>query len=128
MRALVRDRLARVGVPGSPAPAPAPSVPSPDEAAIRRWCAGVTLNALNALGPRTVYGMGDRGGGVRALQDALNIVSSQGLEVDGEFRPATDRAVRNVQRFFGLAADGRAGSQTLNVLRWMLTLIRDGRA
>jgi len=52
-----------------------------------------------------------RGGGVRALQVAL------GLSPDGDFGPATEKALRRWQRERSLPVDGAAGPQTLAALR-----------
>lgn len=58
----------------------------------------------------------DEGPHVAALQGLLNAKASQGLTVDGDFGPATERAVHNVQRFFGLTVDGIVGEKTWTVL------------
>lgn len=49
---------------------------------------------------------GDKGAAVRKLQQAL------GIDVDGSFGPATDRAVREFQARVGLPVDGIAGQRT----------------
>lgn len=59
-----------------------------------------------------VLGRGDKGGDVRSLQALLNAKAGKALTVDGDFGPKTDRAVRTVQRFFGLTADGIVGAKT----------------
>lgn len=53
---------------------------------------------------------GSKSDGVKLLQEKL------GLKVDGDFGPATERALRNWQRSKGLIADGVAGPNTLRVL------------
>jgi peptidoglycan hydrolase-like protein with peptidoglycan-binding domain len=53
---------------------------------------------------------------VRSLQSLLNTKAGQGLVIDGAFGPRTDRAVRNVQAFLGLAVDGIVGRNTWGVL------------
>jgi len=55
---------------------------------------------------RTV-GKAAKRGGVRALQAEL------GLTPDGDFGPATEKALRRWQRQHGLRVDGKAGPQTL---------------
>jgi len=50
--------------------------------------------------------------GVRCVQAGLNYVAGQGLDVDGDFRSATKRAVENFQRFFSLRVDGIVGKAT----------------
>lgn len=49
-------------------------------------------------------------------QTAINRISGRGLTVDGDFGPATDRAVRDLQRWLGLQVDGVIGPQTWKVL------------
>ncbi|MDQ3588099.1 MAG: peptidoglycan-binding protein [Actinomycetota bacterium] len=55
-------------------------------------------------------GAPERRGGVRALQAAL------GLSPDGDFGPATEKALRRWQRAKGLPVDGVAGPRTLAAL------------
>ena len=69
----------------------------------------VTTNTKTAAPKR-------RGGGVRALQAAL------GLSSDGDFGPATEKALRRWQRERGLSVDGVAGPRTLAALK-----LRSGR-
>ena len=47
-----------------------------------------------------------------ALQALLNVKAAQGLATDGNFGPATDRAVRNWQAYFRLGVDGIVGEKT----------------
>jgi hypothetical protein len=54
---------------------------------------------------------GDSGAAVRQLQAALNDHGAQ-LTVDGDFGPATERAVEAFQRRHGLSPDGIVGRQT----------------
>lgn len=63
-----------------------------------------------------VLRQGSQGGQVRALQSLLNGIAGQGLDVDGDFGPRTDRAVRNVQTVFGLDVDGIVGTHTWGAL------------
>lgn len=76
-----------------PPPRPAPGT-SPTEAIV---------NALPTLR------MGSTGTPVRRAQALLN-VAGQRLTEDGDFGPATDAAVRTVQRAHGLAVDGVIGT------------------
>lgn len=54
---------------------------------------------------------GSKGEDVKTLQKALN-KKGYGLEVDGDFGPATDKAVRLFQRASGLFVDGKVGPYT----------------
>jgi zinc D-Ala-D-Ala carboxypeptidase len=54
---------------------------------------------------------GDSGHAVRGAQRQLNKHGS-GLEVDGQFGPATETATRNFQRQVGIAVDGVIGPNT----------------
>lgn len=60
---------------------------------------------------------GDAGSSVSALQSALNFGTGSRLVVDGQFGPATDLAVRNLQRWVGLVADGIYGPKSQWVLQ-----------
>ena len=57
-----------------------------------------------------------KGMAVRDLQFALVAGASQQIKVDGDFGPATETAVKNVQRSFHLRIDGIVGPQTRGVL------------
>jgi murein L,D-transpeptidase YcbB/YkuD len=46
------------------------------------------------------------------LQTSLNKLDNSGLEIDGEYGPATKDAIANFQSKNGLVADGWAGVQT----------------
>lgn len=76
-------------------PAPPPSAPSAPVDLVRR---------------------GDRGDGVRALQELL-VRAGHPVTVDGIFGPGTERATRDFQASRGLEADGLAGPHTLAALR-----------
>lgn len=86
----------------APAPAPGPE-PKPPTGGM------CTVNVR-------VLRQGSSGGDVRSLQALLNAKAGQGLVVDGDFGPATNRAVRNVQTFFHIGTDGIVGSKTWGVL------------
>jgi hypothetical protein len=60
--------------------------------------------------------LGDSGPAVRDLQAALIDAGFGPLELDSEFGPRTDRAVRNFQRDKGLVVDGVAGPATFDEL------------
>jgi cell wall-associated NlpC family hydrolase len=53
---------------------------------------------------------------VKFAQTGINRVSGRGLTVDGRFGPATDRAVRDLQRLLHLKVDGVVGPETWRVL------------
>lgn len=59
-----------------------------------------------------VYKQGMSGSGVRDLQAQLNKLGA-GLTADGQYGPATKKAVEKFQRDNNLAADGVAGPATL---------------
>ena len=52
-------------------------------------------------------------GSVAWLQDSLNKLNNAGLAVDGDYGPATKKAVSDYQKEHGLAVDGWAGPQTV---------------
>lgn len=52
----------------------------------------------------------------RYLQGVLRRKAAQAIAVDGDFGPATDTAVRNLQRFFTLKVDGIVGPKTWAVI------------
>lgn len=59
---------------------------------------------------------GDRSLAVLTMQKKLNTITGAKLYVDGDYGPATVRAVRNYQLSVDLVADGIAGRQTLAAL------------
>lgn len=59
---------------------------------------------------------GDKNDAVKSLQGALKARAGQPVAFDGDFGPATETAVKNVQRYVGLTADGIVGANTWNVL------------
>ena len=50
------------------------------------------------------------------LQESLNTLVDAGLEVDGEYGPATNKAVAEYQTENGLKADGWAGPETISLI------------
>jgi peptidoglycan hydrolase-like protein with peptidoglycan-binding domain len=121
--------------PAQAAPAPQQAAPEqqPDAALALPVCASWTDYVT---GPGTPYDVhiptttrnsgnrncvltnGAQTDGVFKLQDALNRCYGQGLVADGDFGPATEAAVRNVQRFHGLPVDGDFGPQTSAAMTW----------
>ena len=69
-----------------------------------------------AFGSRTMK-RGDRGWDVAAMQYILARRGYPPGAIDAVFGPATDHAVRDFQRAYGLTADGLAGPQTISALR-----------
>lgn len=59
---------------------------------------------------------GSSGKEVEDLQNALNKAGNYNLDVDGQYGPATQNAVRDYQHQNGLDVDGIAGDQTLGKL------------
>lgn len=60
-----------------------------------------------------------------AVAYAQSVIHHHGggdIKIDGKYGPQTEIRVKNVQRFFGLTADGIVGSQTWRLLDWMTTL------
>ena len=109
-----------VQAPEKPAPTEMPALPRQQGAQVPE-AAGETIAATTSttLRPkvtrvsdptkpkaRTVKKAAKRGG-VRALQAEL------GLAPDGDFGPATEKALRRWQEAHGLPVDGKAGPQTL---------------
>ena len=76
---------------------------------------------------RSAYSIrrGDAGWAVYALQAALNEVAAAGLAEDGEFGPATDKALRAFQRAHDLARDGVAGPATQGKLVTLACALMD---
>jgi hypothetical protein len=62
---------------------------------------------------------GDRNEGVGELQLNLRDGYGQSIAVDNVFGPATERALRNVQRVLGITADGIYGPQTRDHICWI---------
>lgn len=76
----------------------------------------------------TLLKRGSRGAAVRDLQTRLNSAgATPPLVIDGDFGPATDRALRTFQTNAGLVVDGLAGAQTQTALRQATAPVRAGR-
>lgn len=65
---------------------------------------------------RNWLSMGDKGKDIEALQETL-VSLGYFVEVDGDFGPATQRAVRNFQHDRGLKVDGLVGADTIAELK-----------
>lgn len=93
---------APVPTPGpGPTPGPAPAPPPTGGT--------ITLN-VNQLQS------GSSGSEVKTVQSILNGKAHAGLNVDGDFGPHTESAVKAWQQFFGLAVDGIVGPATWSTL------------
>ena len=99
--------------PGVPAPPTAPPPPPPVPA--------IPTPAPPALPARATLRRGDRGRDVSILQLELTAVAGFTGAVDGDYGPATEAKVRDVQRLFKLGEDGIAGPKTRGVvdLLWL---------
>lgn len=96
-----RTGWARPGDVAAPAPPAPPTIPPPVSGG--RYIVNVSLPLLRR---------GSKGQHVGGLQGILVGKSGAKIAVDGDFGPATETAVRNWQRFFGLAVDGIVGPAT----------------
>ena len=63
---------------------------------------------------------GCKGDTVKALQWALNVLINAGLFIDGNFGPATEKAVKTLQEKAGLKTDGIAGKNTWTKIKSLL--------
>lgn len=84
----------------------------------------IPLQAVSK-GLKTI-GYGEQGANVRALQEAL-LETGANVVVDGDFGPATLRAVQDFQRQEGLTPDGVVGPQVANKLLAKLGVAPQGR-
>ncbi|MGA1075243.1 MAG: peptidoglycan-binding protein [Ilumatobacteraceae bacterium] len=122
-----RSVIAGFGRPAySEALPPSNTPPTAEEtAAFRRYAAALNIAGLRKAG---TLKRGMTGPGVAVLQRSLNLAAGQQLNTDGVFGPATDTAVRNLQRLFKLGVDGVAGPQTKAALEFLLARIERGEA
>ena len=126
----VRPRSVIAGF-GRPAytTAPTPRPPSPDPAqaaAFRKYAAAVNIRSLTKA---PTLRRGDRGDSVAALQRSLTLAANRTeLAHDGHYGPATEKAVRDLQRIWRLEVDGIAGPKTKEALIFLLGRIERGEA
>ena len=78
--------------------------------------AAVTAAVWNPYNSRYTYRPGKPGAGVRDIQEGLNRLG-YGLNVDGDFGPLTEAAVRKFQAVKGLEVDGVVGPATWAALK-----------
>lgn len=89
---------------------PAPPKPAPGAV---DWPA---LIAAVKRAKTMVFRLGNKDEHIKLLQTGINNLSKRGLVVDGHYGPATQQAVLDLQRWFGLKVDGVAGPQVWNLL------------
>lgn len=65
---------------------------------------------------RQVLRRGSRGDAVKWAQVGINNLSGRGLTVDGDFGPATEKAVIDLQRWCHLSVDGVIGPRMWGIL------------
>ena len=76
----------------------------------------LTLSSLTSVSAYDQVTNGSRGSDVETLQTLLNTVIDAGLEVDGKFGPATNKAVKEFQSAYNIKVDGIAGKATWKAL------------
>lgn len=97
----------------------------PGDRTMDRWgeivaaCNGTVTVQPSSGTSRPTVRQGSRGDDVRWLQQVLRDRAGQQIAVDGIFGPATDQAVRNLQRFFGLTVDGIVGPNTWGTVQFI---------
>jgi hypothetical protein len=113
---IIKRAAAKLGQVPPPLP---PSAPK-DAVFSTLYKAAHDLSRTFVNGPILVKGT--KGHDVRNLQFALIAGAAQQIKVDGDFGPATETAVKNVQRFFHIKVDGIVGPQTRSVLAHVLAV------
>ena len=96
------------GSPRAKPPATVPPATSPSTTA--------TQPTSIAAPPATTLKPGDKGAQVRTLQRALASLGHPAGKIDGQYGPATIRALKAFQAASGLTADGVLGPKTLAAL------------
>lgn len=74
------------------------------------------LAAAITAAKRHTYRLGDRSENVKFIQAGINKIAGRRLSVDGVFGPSTEKAIKDLQRFFGLKVDGVVGPSTWRIL------------
>lgn len=87
-----------------------------------RWIRGgmPTSSPVNQTKRLPIVKMGDRGNVVYLIQAVLRYKGKHDIAVDGVFGPQTERAVKAVQKAFGVSVDGIVGPRTWDVLNFIL--------
>jgi hypothetical protein len=95
--------------PRAKPPATVPPATSPSTTATQP-------TSIAAPPPTTTLKPGDKGAQVRTLQRALAVLGHPAGKIDGQYGPATIRALKAFQAASGLTADGVLGPKTLAAL------------
>ncbi|UER55560.1 N-acetylmuramoyl-L-alanine amidase [Kineosporiaceae bacterium SCSIO 59966] len=143
--AAVREQLAAVGLDCATAPGEDPGLfDARLERAVRGFQQQRGLTSDGVVGAETSraldaarWRLGDRilrytpghlvhGDDVTALQERLSSLGLLDDRVDGVLGPATERALRELQRGLGLTPDGTCGPATLRALQRLQRTVRGG--
>lgn len=143
--AAVREQLAAVGLDCAAAPGEDPGLfDARLERAVRGFQQQRGLTSDGVVGAETSraldaarWRLGDRilrytpghlvhGDDVTALQERLSSLGLLDDRVDGVLGPATERALRELQRGLGLTPDGTCGPATLRALQRLQRTVRGG--
>jgi peptidoglycan hydrolase-like protein with peptidoglycan-binding domain len=77
------------------------------------------LPATSSNSSSCYLAQGDVSSAVKALQDAMVTCYGQNIAIDGDFGPATEAALKNVQKDAGVTVDGVYGTQTRDGMFWV---------
>ena len=80
---------------------------------------GEKLTVWQLPDTRRTLKRGDTGDDVKIAQHIMATKAAQPVTVDGQFGPQTERAVVNVQRFFGLPVTSQVDARTWSVLDFL---------
>jgi hypothetical protein len=81
------------------------------------WVPAVPVNYTHSVD--CLLKRGARNDAVKVLQASMANILERNLSVDGDFGPATQQAVRDVQRVYGIRVDGEYGPQTRRAMCWL---------
>lgn len=116
MHTVLGDQMREIStvVAGGPAPQPQPDPgPGPAPEPAPDWNA---IAAAIAQAKTQVLRRGDKGDAVKWAQGGINNVSGRGLTVDGDFGPATEQAVKDLEAWVHLPVDGVVGPEVWSIL------------
>jgi hypothetical protein len=107
---------------GSPAQAALPTCTtraelSGDYGNSKIWVPAVPVNYTYSVD--CLLKRGARNDAVKVLQASMANILDRNLSADGDFGPATQQAVRDVQRVYGIRIDGEYGPQTRGAMCWL---------